>query len=170
MERNIFKKIEVPESIFWQSTQSGWVLTDLAATIEFGKRLNQVLEDSNLLLLKGTLGSGKTSLVKGIAKDLGIIEPITSPTFALSQHYLTGKRALVHLDLYRLEDINAAYELFIQEEEEAKSLKALMVIEWPCRLGRTFNDAWCANLKYSSNERRLIQLFSPTSKDKNSLT
>ena len=91
LNRNIFKKIQVPESIGWQSNQSGWLLEDLGATIEFGKRLSEILKDSKMLLLDGPLGSGKTSLVKGIAENLDILEPITSPTFSLAQHYLEGK-------------------------------------------------------------------------------
>ena len=72
-----------------------------------------------ILLLEGDLGAGKTSLVQGIALALEIEEPITSPTFALAQHYQGQAAALVHLDLYRLEQSASADELFCQEEEEA---------------------------------------------------
>ncbi|KGG13656.1 MULTISPECIES: tRNA (adenosine(37)-N6)-threonylcarbamoyltransferase complex ATPase subunit type 1 TsaE [Prochlorococcus] len=161
MQRNIFKNIKVPESIVWQSNQSGWLLNNLEATIAFGEILSQKIQSSKILLLEGPLGSGKTSLVKGIAKGLQILEPITSPTFPLSQHYLKGKRALIHLDLYRLDSADSANELFIQEEEEAKDLKALMVIEWPSRLKIDLEDAWHVNLTYTQDNKRLIKLFSP---------
>jgi tRNA threonylcarbamoyladenosine biosynthesis protein TsaE len=73
-------------------------------------------------LRQGELGAGKTCLVQGLAMALGIDEPITSPTFALAQHYsglgVDGRtHALVHLDLYRLEQPATAAELFAQEEE-----------------------------------------------------
>ena len=58
-------------------------------------------------------------------------EPITSPTFALAQHYPQGEPKLVHLDLYRLEQPASADELFLQEEEEASATGALMAVEWP---------------------------------------
>ena len=74
-----------------------------------------------ILLLSGPLGAGKTSLVQGLAEGLGITEPITSPTFALAQHYPQGEPQLVHLDLYRLEQPASADELFLQEEEEARA-------------------------------------------------
>jgi tRNA threonylcarbamoyladenosine biosynthesis protein TsaE len=120
-------------------------LADAAATRELGRRLAAELlgslgsdaaanppdtaqrspePDSALLLLQGDLGAGKTCLVQGLAQALGIAEAITSPTFALAQHY-EGRLAdgqptrLVHLDLYRLELPAAADELFAQEEEEA---------------------------------------------------
>ena len=104
-----------------------------------------------ILLLRGTLGAGKTCLVQGLAAGLGIDEPITSPTFALAQHYTgqaTGSStALVHLDLYRLEQPNAADELFAQEEEEAQALGALMAVEWSERLSNEPADAWCVSLE-----------------------
>jgi tRNA threonylcarbamoyladenosine biosynthesis protein TsaE len=100
--------------------------------------------------LKGDLGAGKTCLVQGLALGLGIEEPITSPTFALAQHYQgsTGSRAtaLVHLDLYRLEQPAAADELLAQEEEEAQACGALLAVEWPGRLSRWPAGAWQVEL------------------------
>ena len=100
-----------------------------------------------ILQLRGDLGAGKTCLVQGLAEGLGIAEPITSPTFALAQHYAgvlpDGSRtALVHLDLYRLEQPAAADELLAQEEEEAMALGALLAVEWPERLSSPPAGAW----------------------------
>ena len=109
-----------------QSVQLG----DTAATQDLGRRLAldwlALPQPKPILLLEGDLGAGKTSLVQGIALGLGIDEPITSPTFALAQHYRGQAGALVHLDLYRLEHSASADELFCQEEEEAQALGALM--------------------------------------------
>tara|TARA_B100001250_G_C19760952_1_gene772434 strand:+ start:594 stop:1085 length:492 start_codon:yes stop_codon:yes gene_type:complete len=162
LDRKVFKKLKVPESIIWESTETGWILNNLEATIQFGMVLNQRLENATLLLLEGQLGSGKTSLVKGIAKALEINDPITSPTFSISQHYLSGKRALIHMDLYRIENHIAANELFLQEEETASSIEALMVVEWPSRLNLKLNDAWFAKIKYWNNQKRLIHILSPS--------
>jgi len=160
----------MPDSIVWQSNQSGWILNDLEETIEFGERLSNSLQNAKIVLIDGPLGSGKTSLVKGFAKGLGIIEPITSPTFSLAQHYLEGQRALIHVDLYRLENPKAANDLFFQEEEEATSLQALMMIEWPSRLGINLEEAWNIKLHYWSQTKRLVQLREPFADDKNSST
>lgn len=104
-----------------------------------------------ILLLQGDLGAGKTCLVQGLAVGLGIDEPITSPTFALAQHYLGRvhecRTALVHLDLYRLEHANAADELFAQEEEEALGLGALMAVEWSERLSIAVAGCWTISLR-----------------------
>ena len=118
-------------------------LGDAAATLALGQELAQHLAPGSLLLLVGDLGAGKTCLVQGLAAGLGISEPITSPTFALAQHYqgATG-RALVHLDLYRLEQPAAADELLAQEEEEAQALGAVLAVEWPERLSELPQEAW----------------------------
>ena len=121
-------------------------LADAAATAALGQQLAdqwlQLPPDQRpLLLLEGNLGAGKTSLVQGIAAGLGIEEPVTSPSFALAQHY-NGRAALVHLDLYRLEQPAAADELFAQEEEEALLLGALLAVEWPGRLSFRPEGAW----------------------------
>lgn len=123
-------------------------LADAAATHAFGRQLAQRLPPGSTLLLQGDLGAGKTCLVQGLAAGLGITEPITSPTFALAQHYpLPGAGGLVHLDLYRLEHPAAADELFAQEEEEAQALGALLAVEWPERLSVLPAGCWQIQLE-----------------------
>ena len=104
---------------------------NLKATLNLGEKLSHKLNPKSIVLLEGPIGSGKTSFVQGIAKGLSIYEDITSPTFALSHHYNSGKIPLIHLDLYRLEDISSAKEVFFSEEEEAIQRQAILVIEWP---------------------------------------
>ncbi len=134
-------------------------LADAAATRALGQLLAERLLAAGssvgrcgVLLLQGDLGAGKTCLVQGIALGLGITEPITSPTFALAQHY-SGQlgdgrpTALVHLDLYRLEQPGAADELLAQEEEEAGALAAVLAVEWPERLSHLPNGTWRLQLE-----------------------
>ena len=106
-------------------------LENLSETILFGKEFAQRLKPFSILLLKGPIGSGKTSFVQGIAEGLSIDESITSPTFALSHHYYSGKLPLIHMDLYRLKDSLSAEELFLDEEEELNQNGGIMIIEWP---------------------------------------
>ena len=63
-----------------------------------------------------------------------VTEHVTSPTFALAQHYKGIAGKLTHLDLYRLEIPASADEVFCQEEEEAEEIGAMIVVEWPERL------------------------------------
>ncbi len=133
------------------------ILANVDATAKLGHQLAttwlQEKEQANsknnpltMILLKGELGAGKTSLVKGLAKGLGISEDITSPSFALSHHYKgyikDKSTALIHLDLYRLENISSANEIFAQEEEYSEELGALLAVEWPERSTLIPNKYW----------------------------
>ena len=158
MELNICGDAEASGSLIKQSTDRSWILKDLEATRALGRYLVQQPERPSLLLLEGTLGAGKTSLVQGIASALGIDEPITSPTFALAQHYPQGKPPLVHLDLYRLELPAAANDLFLQEEEEALGMGAILVVEWSERLSLALPEAWRLKLSHWSEGGRLATL------------
>jgi len=142
-------------------------LSDAAATQALGERLARHWltlppRDRPSLLLHGELGAGKTCLVQGLARGLGITEAITSPTFALAQHYQGAAAALVHLDLYRLEQNAAADELFAQEEEESLELGALLAVEWPERLSFVPEQCWQLRLSLLDTQHpdqgRLAQL------------
>ena len=162
MDRNLCRVSEASGSPDLQCTERSWILTDLQATRDLGRALAGWLPAGSLLVLQGPLGAGKTSLVQGMAEGLGISEPITSPTFALAQHYPQGQPPLVHLDLYRLELAAAADDLFLQEEEEARALGALLVVEWPERLSLELTDAWTLTLNHRQEGGRWAQLREPT--------
>jgi len=135
-------------------------LADADATHARGIALARELPKGSVLLLRGELGAGKTSLVQGLAAGLGITEAVTSPTFALAQHYshpdAPQKPVLVHLDLYRLEQSEAADELFAQEEELAAEQGALLAVEWPQRLSFSPPQAWQLQLNYCNSGRKLL--------------
>ena len=108
-------------------TQSG------ADTIEVGRKLAALLKPPQLLLLRGDLGTGKTTLVKGIAQALDAAEPdeVTSPTFTLIHEYdgtRQGKPVkLYHLDVYRLESERQLETLGL---DDLLTADALVLVEW----------------------------------------
>jgi tRNA threonylcarbamoyladenosine biosynthesis protein TsaE len=109
------------------TTQSG------AGTVAVGRKLADLLEPPQLLLLRGDLGTGKTTLVKGIAQALDAAEPdeVTSPTFTLI-HEFDGTRngkpvKLFHLDVYRLEGERQLETLGL---DDLLTPDALVVVEW----------------------------------------
>lgn len=109
-------------------------LPDPSATLAFGRSLGETLEPGSVILLRGDLGAGKTTLVQGIGEGLGITEAIASPTFTLVNEYTEGRIPLYHLDLYRLEgsDIDSLYlENYWEGIEVAPGIVA---IEWSERL------------------------------------
>jgi tRNA threonylcarbamoyladenosine biosynthesis protein TsaE len=96
-------------------------------TMAIGEQLAKELPTDISLALYGDLGVGKTTLVKGIAKGLGITKNITSPTFNLFSIY-QGEKQLVHLDAYRLSQEQSIENLMF---EDFLHSPYLCVIEWP---------------------------------------
>jgi tRNA threonylcarbamoyladenosine biosynthesis protein TsaE len=93
----------------------------------FGAALAQSAQPHDLLLLKGDLGAGKTTLTQGFGRALGIKRPVKSPTFTLVREYREGKLPLFHMDFYRLEgDDLASIDLNDYLAEEG-----VVIIEWP---------------------------------------
>ena len=137
------------------------LLKNLEETIKFGHNFSLELEAKSIILLKGQIGAGKTSLVKGIAEGLQIKENITSPTFALSHHYNSGKLPLIHMDLYRLEETSSAQELFLEEEEELEQNNGIMVIEWPEKIISIVDEYWLIEIKYSEGSNRILKIYDP---------
>lgn len=104
-----------------------------AETVEVGRKLAGLLAPPQLLLLGGDLGTGKTTLVKGIAQALDAAEPdeVTSPTFTLIHEYdgarLGSPVKLFHLDVYRLEGERQLETLGL---DELLTPDALVLVEW----------------------------------------
>ena len=80
-------------------------------TLSLGGRLAQVLKPSMVVSLEGDLGCGKTVLSRGVARGLGITEPVVSPTFTILQEYKGGRIPLYHFDVYRIEDEEEMFEI-----------------------------------------------------------
>lgn len=102
-----------------------------AGTLAMGERVAELLLPApKLIVLRGDLGAGKTTLVKGIAAALGAAEAedVTSPTFTLVHEYAGRKVRLFHLDLYRLETERELLTLGL--EEMAAEPDALVLVEW----------------------------------------
>jgi tRNA threonylcarbamoyladenosine biosynthesis protein TsaE len=100
-----------------------------AGTLALGETIAELLAPVKMAVLRGELGAGKTTLVKGIAQALGAAEPeeVTSPTFTLVHEYV-GRRKIYHLDLYRLETEREIEQLGI--DEMAAEPEALVLVEW----------------------------------------
>ncbi|MUL35491.1 tRNA (adenosine(37)-N6)-threonylcarbamoyltransferase complex ATPase subunit type 1 TsaE [Gloeocapsopsis dulcis] len=111
-----------------------FILADTEATTHLGILLGQFLNTGIVLLLEGNLGTGKTTLVQGIGRGLGITEPIVSPTFTLINEYTEGRLPLYHLDLYRLEaeEVTALHPEIYWEGIDVDL--GIMAIEWAERL------------------------------------
>ena len=125
-------------------------------TRAWGKRLAQRLGDRECILLVGDLGAGKTTLVKGIAEELGI-DPnaVISPTFVLIREH-HGKIPLIHADAYRTTDPNEFIEVGLSEYLDQPGI---VVIEWGDKLTRLVPaNAILIEIEILSESQRRISL------------
>ncbi len=98
---------------------------------EIGIGIAEVLTDGSLVSLVGPLGSGKTTLTKGIAKGLLITEVVTSPSYLLARTY-TGRLTLHHIDAYRISSLAEFAEVGLDAYLPPE--RGVSVVEWPERI------------------------------------
>ncbi len=101
-------------------------------TEAFAAKLAASLPFGSVLALYGNLGAGKTVFARGFARGLGITEPISSPTFTIVQEYPVNGKYFFHLDLYRIDNSDAAYAFGI--DEFLYDQNAMTLLEWPERI------------------------------------
>lgn len=114
------------------------------------------LQPGDLVLLSGDLGSGKTTLVRGACRALGITGPVTSPTFTIGQRYEGGRMPVSHLDLYRLESLEDEDPALV---DDYLSPDGVAFIEWPgAGEGRLGRPALQVHLAHAGEESRRIEV------------
>ena len=96
-------------------------------TVALGELLGALLEPTDVLVLTGDLGAGKTQLTKGVAAGLGIEDDVTSPTFTIEMVYGGGRMPLYHFDLYRLDDPDQLEDIGLYD---AMGVDGPCLIEW----------------------------------------
>ncbi len=117
------------------------MLADEAATAALGAQLAAMLRPGDVVTLSGPLGVGKTALARAVLAALGHTGEVPSPSFAIVQPYDQMMPAVLHVDLYRIEDPAELAELGLDEAGDG-----VLIVEWPERAGDT---AWRQALRLS---------------------
>jgi tRNA threonylcarbamoyladenosine biosynthesis protein TsaE len=122
----------------------------------WGMELGRAASPPLLITLTGELGTGKTTLAQSICAGYGVVEEVTSPTYALVHQYSAPKSAVFHIDLYRIESPDQLTNL---GWDEIVAARALILVEWPERAGaRLPEDHLPIDLDYLPNDpsRRIL--------------
>ena len=137
-------------------------------TLEIGRRIGARMQARTVLALYGGLGTGKTVFSRGLARGLGIEEPVTSPSFTVVQEYeCPDGRMFFHLDMYRIATEDEALMFGIDEYLFADH--AVAVIEWAERIERLLqhpereasrhgSPVWRVYLEHAGTDTRRIHL------------
>lgn len=142
------------------------VCSDCAATEELGAALARALSRGSVVGLYGNLGAGKTVLARGFARGLGIVEPVSSPTYTIVQEYRLpdGSGYFYHLDLYRIND--AAAGLGFGVDEFLNDPEAYALLEWPARIDGILPPGMVkVTIRRRPDESREIELEFPEMTD-----
>ena len=126
-----------------------------ADTERYGEALARLLRAGDTVWLYGDLGAGKTALVRGLARGLGVTERVTSPTYAILNVY-TGRVEVAHYDAYRLDGFDDLPGAGWDEYEEA-----VRVVEWAERAGDAVCGVCIILTALNETERELSLCFLP---------
>jgi tRNA threonylcarbamoyladenosine biosynthesis protein TsaE len=108
-----------------------------AETEAIGARLATRLQPGDVVLVSGELGTGKTTLIRGACRALGVSEPVTSPTFTIGHRY-QGRIPVSHLDLFRLDGLEGEDPGLL---EDYLTGREVVFVEWPELSARGRNEA-----------------------------
>ena len=133
--------------------------TDSAAQTEaVGARIAQSLAAGDVVLVAGDLGAGKTTLIRGALRALGVREPVSSPTFTIGRRY-RGRVPLSHLDLFRLETLEGEDPGLLDDYLTPDSIA---FVEWPAEVEPELGDerriACRVEIRHAGGDRREILL------------
>ena len=113
----------------------------------------KLLRPGTVIAYRGDLGAGKTAFTRGLARGLGITEPVTSPTYTIVNEYLSGTMPLFHFDMYRL---SCGEDLFDIGWEDYLQRGGICAVEWSENVEDALEDPfWVTIEKLGENSRKI---------------
>ena len=120
-----------------------------------GEALAAHLHPGDVIAYYGGLGAGKTAFTRGLARGLGVCEPVTSPTYTIVNEYLSGRMPLFHFDMYRL---SSSEELFDIGWEDYLARGGVCAVEWSENVDDALADAICVRIERTGDDSRRITI------------
>ncbi len=124
-------------------------------TETIAKKLADLLQPGTVIAYKGDLGAGKTAFTRGLARGLGITEPVTSPTYTIVNEYTSGKMPLFHFDMYRL---SSSDDLFDIGWEDYLERGGVCAVEWSENVADAMENAIWITIEKTGEESRRITI------------
>jgi tRNA threonylcarbamoyladenosine biosynthesis protein TsaE len=127
-----------------------------AETEALGARIAERLRPGDVVVVSGDVGAGKTTLIRGACRALGIEQPVTSPTFTIGQRYGGGRMPVSHLDLYRLESLEGEDPALL---DDYLGPDGVAFVEWPAAgAGRLGRPALEVRIEHAGAEDRSVEI------------
>jgi tRNA threonylcarbamoyladenosine biosynthesis protein TsaE len=134
-----------------------------AETEAVGAELAERLAAGDVVIVSGDVGAGKTTLIRGACRALGVQGPVTSPTFTIGQRYGGGRLPVSHLDLYRLNDLEREEPALLEDYVDPGSVA---FVEWPAVAEPVLAErvALEARIDHAGGDRRSIEVLAASSR------
>ena len=124
-------------------------------TEALGAALGRIVQPGTVIAYRGDLGAGKTAFTRGLARGLGIREPVTSPTYTIVNEYPQGRIPLFHFDMYRL---SSADDLFDIGWEDYLDRGGVCAVEWSENVADAMEDAVVVTIEKTGEHSRRITI------------
>ena len=112
--------------------ERGHLVMSEAELVGWGEQLGADSHAPLVIALSGELGAGKTTLAQAICRGYGVVQPVTSPTYAIIHEYESPRSAVFHIDLYRVERVEDLEQI---GWADVMAANALVIVEWPEHAG-----------------------------------
>ena len=132
-----------------------FITTTPAETEAVGAALAAHLTPGTVIAYRGDLGAGKTAFTRGLARGLGIPDPVTSPTYTIVNEYLSGRLPLFHFDMYRL---RSADDLFDIGWDDYLERGGVCAVEWSENVEEALEDPITVTIEKRSDTHRRITI------------
>ena len=124
-------------------------------TERLGAALGKILTPGTILAYRGDLGAGKTAFTRGLARGLGVNDPVTSPTYTIVNEYLGGRMPLFHFDMYRLHSADDLWDIGWEDYLERGGVCA---VEWSENVDDAMENALWVTIHKTGEASRRIEI------------